>query len=166
MGSGTLTLALLVLAAGPTPDVWPINQSTFKIPVHVDLAHRAAIKELRLFVSNDEGKTWKQTAVAAPDQEAFPFTAPSDGVYWFTVCAIDQQNNQDPADIYRVPPSQKILVDTTKPVVRITAAERQGEDIVMNWEIQEDHPDLATIRLEYRTVDAPASVWYTQPVAK
>jgi hypothetical protein len=165
MGSGTLTLALLVLAAGPTPDVWPINQSTFKIPVHVDLAHRAAIKELRLFVSNDEGKTWKQTATATPDQEAFPFTAPSDGVYWFTVCAIDQQNNQDPADIYRVPPSQKILVDTTKPAVRITAAERQGDDIVLNWEIQEDHADLATLKLEYRTVDAPASVWYMQPLS-
>jgi hypothetical protein len=103
--------------------------------------------------------------VAAPDQEAFQFSAPRDGVYWFTVCAIDQQNNPEPADIYRVPPSQKILVDTIKPAVRITAAERQGEDIVMNWEIQEEHPDLASLRLEYRTVDAPASVWYTQPVA-
>jgi hypothetical protein len=165
MGSATLTLALLVMAAGPSPDVWPINQANFKIPVHVDAARRAAIKELRLFVSNDEGRTWKQTGTAAPDQEAFEFHAPTDGIYWFTVCAIDQQNNQDPSDIYRVPPSQKILVDTIKPAVRITAAERQGEDIVLNWEIQEDHPDLATLKLEYRTVDAPASVWYTQPLS-
>jgi hypothetical protein len=166
MASGTLMLTLLVMAAGGAPDVWPINQSSFKIPIHVDPARRAAIRELRLFYSTDEGRTWKQTAVATPDQEAFPFSASTDGVYWFTVCAIDQQGNQDPADIYRIPPSQKILVDTIKPVVRITATERQGEDIVLNWEIQEEHPDLATLRLEYRTVDAPASVWYTQPLAE
>jgi hypothetical protein len=40
-------------------------------------------------------------------------------------------------------------------------AERQGDEIVVNWEIQEDHADLSTLKLEYRTADAPALIWYT-----
>src|SRR5207249_1836360 len=164
MGTGTLTLAYLLLAAGATPDVWPINQSNIRIPIHVDPVRRPLIKQLVLYASNDEGRTWNQVSIASPDQEAFAFSAPTDGVYWFTVTVVDPQGNSEPKDIYKVPPSQKILIDTLKPQVKLTAAERQGDDIVVNWEIQEDHPDLATLKLEYRTADAPASVWYTAPL--
>jgi hypothetical protein len=164
MGTATLTLAYLMLAAGGTPDVWPINQSNIRIPIHIDPVRRPLIKQLVLYASSDEGRTWKQVAVASPDQDAFTFSAPTDGVYWFSVTVVDPQGNPEPKDIYKVPPSQKILIDTLKPIVKITAAERQGEDIVVNWEIQEDHPDLSTLKLEYKTVDAPSSVWYTAPL--
>ena len=127
MGTGTLTLAYLLLAAGATPDIWPINQANIRIPIHVDPVRRPLIKQLVLYASNDEGRTWKQVAVASPDQEAFAFSAPTDGIYWFTVTVVDSQGNSEPKDIYKVPPSQKILIDTLKPMVKITAAERQGE---------------------------------------
>jgi hypothetical protein len=164
MGTATLTLAYLLMAAGANPDVWPINQSNIRIPIHIDPIRRPLIKQLVLYSSSDEGKTWKQVAVASPDQDSFTFSAPTDGVYWFSVIVVDPQGNQEPKDIYKVPPSQKILVDTLKPIVKITALERQGEDIVVNWEIQEDHPDLSTLKLEYKTADAPSSVWYTAPL--
>lgn len=164
MGTATLTLAYLMLAAGGTPDVWPINQSNIRIPIHIDPVRRPLIKQLVLYASSDEGRTWKQVAVASPDQDAFTFSAPTDGVYWFSVTVVDPQGNPEPKDIYKVAPSQKILIDTLKPIVKITAAERQGEDVVVNWEIQEDHPDLSTLKLEYKTADAPASVWYTAPL--
>ncbi len=164
MGTATLTLAYLMLAAGGTPDVWPINQSNIRIPIHIDPVRRPLIKQLVLYASSDEGRTWKQVAVASPDQDAFAFSAPTDGIYWFSVTVVDPQGNQEPKDPYKAPPNQKILVDTLKPIVKITEAQRQGEDIVVNWEIQEDHPDLSTLKLEYRTADAPASVWYTAPL--
>src|SRR5713226_6948191 len=164
MGTATLTLAYLMMAAGGTPDVWPINQSNIRIPIHIDPIRRPLINALVLYAYSDEGRTWKQVAVATPEQDAFAFYAPNDGTYWFTVTVVDPQGNSEPKDIYKVAPNQKILIDTLKPIVKITAAERQGEDIVVNWEIQEDHPDLATLKLEYRTSDAPASVWYTAPL--
>src|SRR5260370_22620239 len=164
MGTATLTLAYLMLAAGGTPDVWPINQSNIRITIHIHHVRRPLIQHLVLYASSDEGRTWKQVAVASPDQDAFTFSAPTDGVYWFSVTVVDPQGNPEPKDIYKVPPSQKILIDTLKPMVKITAAERQGDDIVVNWEIQEDHPDLSTLKLEYKTADAPASVWYTAPL--
>jgi hypothetical protein len=164
MGTATLTLAYLMMATGGTPDVWPINQSNIRIPIHIDPVRRPLIKQLVLYASSDEGRTWKQVAVAAPEQDAFSFSAPTDGTYWFTVTVVDPQGNSEPKDIYKVAPNQKILIDTLKPIVKITAAERQGDDIVVNWEIQEDHPDLSTLKLEYHTADAPASVWYTAPL--
>jgi hypothetical protein len=158
-------MALLSFALGANPpDVVPMNLRNFQIPIHVNEAQRNKIKELILFCSSDEGATWHQAAVASPDREAFVFYAPSDGVYWFNVCVVDLQGNREPADIYKSAPRQKVLVDTLSPSMRITLAERQGDDITVAWEIQEAHPDLNTLKVEYRTPDLPAWMWYTAPI--
>jgi hypothetical protein len=161
----TMTVLMLawVLAGEPQPvKEYHINQHQIRIPISIESsAQRAEIRELILFLSTDEGKTWNQQAVASPDQEAFPFHAPSDGAYWFTVCVVNQKGQREPEDVYKAPPSQitKIVVDSLKPLVRIQSAERQGDDLVVNWEIQENHPDLATLKLEYKPADAPDSAW-------
>src|ERR1700736_127538 len=99
MATGTLMLAWM-LSASPAPaDVYHINQQQLKIPISIDPSRRAEIKELRLFVSADEGRTWNQQAVASPDQEAFSFYAPRDGLYWFSVAIVNQQGKQEPLDI-------------------------------------------------------------------
>src|SRR5262249_41601023 len=119
MAAGTLALAWMLLAAGTPPsDVWHINQRNIRIPIRpVDSAVRKEIRELILFSSTAEGKTWHQVAVAPPDQEVFPYYPPGDGLYWFTACAVFQTGPRDPADVYKVPPSQKLQIDTVKPVV-------------------------------------------------
>jgi hypothetical protein len=160
MATGTLTLALLTLSAGAVPpDVVPMNGRNFQIPIHIAEGQRGKIKELILFTSSDQGATWNETQVAPPDKDAFVFYAPSDGVYWFNICVVDAQGRREPPDIYKSPPRQKVLVDTLPPNVRIVSAERQGDDVVVAWEIQEDHPDLATLKLEYRAADAAAWTW-------
>lgn len=161
----TLVLAWLLAAPPSAADTWPINQRNLRVPIRVDPARRSEIKELHLFVSSDLGRTWNQQGVAPPDQDAFPFFAPTDGVYWFSVEVIDQRGNRDPADIYRAPPAQKVFIDTLRPLVRVTAAERQGDEVVVAWEIQEDYPDIGTFRLEWRSADNPAGAWAPVPVA-
>lgn len=161
----TLVLGWLLVATPAPADTWPMNQRNLRIPIRVDPARRAEIRELHLFVSSDLGRTWNQYGVASPDQDAFPFFAQTDGVYWFSVEVVDQRGNRDPPDIYRVPPAQKILVDTLRPVIRIAAAERQGDDVAVAWEIQEDYPDLSTFRVEWRGADNPAAAWTPVPVA-
>ena len=160
MATGTLTLALLALSAGAAPtDVAPMNSRNFQIPIHVAEGQRSKIKELILFASSDQGQTWNQVSVAPPDKDAFIFYAPADGLYWFNICVVDIQGRREPPDIYQSPPRQKVLIDTLQPNIRIVSAERQGDDIVVAWEIQEEHPDLATLKLEHRTPDAPAWMW-------
>ncbi len=159
----TVLMLAWVLAGEPQPvKEYHINQHQIRIPISIESsAQRAEIRELILFLSTDEGRTWNQQAVASPDQEAFPFHAPSDGAYWFTVCVVNQKGQREPEDVYKAPPGQitKIVVDSLKPLVRIQSAERQGDDLVVNWEIQENHPDLATLKLEYKPADAPDSAW-------
>src|SRR5262249_18344227 len=87
------------------------------------------------------------------------------GMYWMKLCAIYRDGTRSPSDISSGPPALKILVDTLKPVVRITSAERQGDGVAVRWEIQEDHPDLASIKMEYRSAEDGAQQWYTMIAA-
>jgi hypothetical protein len=164
MVTGTLFLAGLLLAQGPAAgDLVPISQRSFTIPIRIDPSRRGEIKELQLYASSDQGKTWSQVSVATPDKDSFTYYAPTDGVYWFSVCVVDQRGGREPTDINKAPPGQKVLIDTLKPNVRITSAERQGDDVLVAWEIQEDHPDLGTFKLEYQAADAPSWMWTVAP---
>lgn len=163
----TLCCAVLVsgfvshLSSLCAAEPWPMNQRAITIPINIDPARRQDIKQLILCASADQGRTWPEVAVATPEKTSFTFNAMMDGLYWFHLIVVDNQGNRDPADLARTPPAQKILIDTLKPVLRIVSADRQGEDIVVNWEIQEEHPDLATLKLEYRPADAAPNQWYT-----
>jgi hypothetical protein len=166
MSTGSLALALLMLATGTDPtDVVPMNKRNFKIPLNpIPPAERANIKELILFVSEDQGKTWNEAAVVAPDKDGFVFFAKTDGTYLFNLCIVDAQGRRDPPDMFKAEPRYKVLVDTLKPNVKILSAARKGEEVVVRWEIQEANPDLSTLKLEYRTPDAPSWLWYTAAI--
>src|SRR3954447_6770270 len=63
-----------------------VNRRQFLIPFDpVPTPH--LVKQLRLYVSRDQGKHWDPFAVAPPDQvpPKFHFTAEADGLYWFAV---------------------------------------------------------------------------------
>jgi hypothetical protein len=165
MVTGTLVLAGLSWLAGQSSvEVVPINARNFSIPIHVDPSQRSLMKELILCVSADEGRTWQQTAAAKPDQESFTYYAPNDGVYWFVNCFVDLQDRQVPTPGPNTKPQLKIQVDTQKPAVRITRAERQGDDALVAWDIQEDHLDPATLKLEYRP--AAGAGWSPAPISQ
>lgn len=164
MFTGTaLAGCLLVLGAMPV-DYFPINQPNFQIPIRIEPSRKAEIKQLILYVSTDEGKHWEQEQVSGPEKDAFVFSAKADGLYWFSVCVVDRQGRCDPPDVTKAAPAQKILVDTVKPLVRIVSAERQGDEIVIEWEVREEHPDLATLKLEYRTPDMNPGQWQSAPL--
>jgi hypothetical protein len=160
MTVGTLTLACVLLATGQVPDdVAAFNQVRVRLPIEIQPARRQEISQITLYVSADKGQTWNQEAVALPDKTEFTFNAPADGEYWFRVATKDLRGRQEPENIYQGPPAQKILIDTLKPLVRIVSARREGEDVAVAWEIQEDHPDLKSERLEYHTPDMPEGTW-------
>jgi hypothetical protein len=56
-----------------------------RIPIGSDPGHAAAYKELRLYYTRDDGKTWLLGATAKPTDTSFLFTAPDDGLYGFGV---------------------------------------------------------------------------------
>ena len=162
MTLGAMTWTCLLLAAGAAqPDVWHMNQRAFQIPIRFDAQRRAEIRELDLYVSHDQGQTWNMEGKATPEKEFFPYTAKEDGPYWFTVAIIDQKGRQEPANIMTAPVGQRIMVDTLKPEIELNA-DRQGEEIRVNWRITELHPNASTLKLEYaETENGP---WTSLPI--
>ncbi len=162
MTTGTVMMALVLAVGAPPDDVDYIKSRNIQLPITFGDA-KSQIKEIKLLVSTDEGKTWTHTASAAPEKQFFTYFAPIDGPYWFTICVIDQQGKQDPPDPYKAGRPRKIFVDTIKPVVRISTATRQGDDVQVAWEIQEDHVDLSTLKVEYKAVGAQDWAWFSAP---
>lgn len=162
MGSGFTVIAWLALLATTQPSASEIsymNDREFSIPITLpdDPGERANLERLFLYVSSDGGKSWRREKTATPKHDSFTYLAPEDGVYWFSVQTEDKQKKLKPPDISAEPPALKVVVDTRKPSIRLTA-ERQGELVTVTWDIREENPDLSSFKLEYRMGDSPT--WY------
>jgi hypothetical protein len=157
MVMGTLfwtCLTLLVPAAAPEPVYF--NQPMFKIPIRFPNERRAEIQKFILYVSRDQGKSWECQEQAPPTANSFIYKAREDGVYWFTIATLDTQGHESPSDALKGPPRQKVIVDTTNPVLHVQA-ERRGDEVTVNWTMQEDNPDLTSLHVDYQT---PEGKWY------
>ena len=159
---GTILTTLLLAVAGQVPDdTLYTNQRKHRFPINIKPERRAEIRELILYSSSDKGKTWQPVAKITPEANEFIFAAPADGEYWFRSAAINRQGKQEPENLYQGPPDQKMVIDTLKPIVKLVSAQRQGDEIVVAWDIQEEHPDAKTLKLEYQTT--PGGLWTTVP---
>ncbi|MGH7174406.1 MAG: tetratricopeptide repeat protein [Gemmataceae bacterium] len=57
----------------------------FAIPIRFNPNRREQIQKLRLFVSEDQGKTWSHLKEYMPSDKQIIFTACHDGPYWFAL---------------------------------------------------------------------------------
>ncbi len=157
LGLGMLVLApcLLgpaVLGQGPPADVIYSRHAAFQIPFQAG-ADRNRLRQLQLFVSTDQGRSWQASAIASPSHQSFRFTADRDGLYWFTVQTLDLEGRYYPPSLEGARPSLKVFVDTHPPVVTLRALPPRGREIGVAWDIADDSFDPAVpgaVRLEYR----------------
>jgi hypothetical protein len=164
MTTAMLTLLLALGVGGTPPDVYTMRNPNLEIPIRVNEVKRPEIRELELHVSTDQGRTWTLAGRAKPEQQAFGFHASGDGIYWFSVCAIDKTGRRDPEDISTAKPALKVLIDTSHPALQVVAVDRVGEEIQVAWECNDSQADPSSLRLEYRPAGAePTAVW--TPVA-
>src|SRR5436190_19118928 len=158
-----LALTCALLTAGQTSsDVVYTNLRSGRIPPDINPARLAEIRELQLFMSPDRGKTWNQVDKITPDKEGFTYSAPNDGEFWYHVVITNLQGKQEPADLYKTPPMMKLMVDTKAPELKITSAQRQGDELTVSWSVREDNPDPAKLKLDYRTADT--GIWTPIPL--
>jgi len=73
-----------------------ISAREIQIPVEVARERREEMKELRLYVSEDQGKNWRLSATISPDKSAFQFLAPHDGEYWLAVQTVGKDGKVQP----------------------------------------------------------------------
>jgi hypothetical protein len=160
----TLVVVLASAWAPPAPAQAPdgkihfVSKRQFRIPFDpVPNAHR--VKQLQLFVSTDQGRSWAPIAVAPPEQQYFLFTSQADGLYWFTVQTQSVDGQLAPPSLETAQPSLKVVVDTLAPIITLRPLPPQNGQVGVAWEIRDDYFDRTqpdAVRLEYRPVGAAA----------
>jgi hypothetical protein len=168
--------AWLMVLALPAPGLWPslglaqdlssepiyTNLRRFHIPFKTPATQQNRLKQLQLYFSTDQGRTWQASAIVAPDQDAFKFQCDRDGMYWFTVRTLDKDNIYNPPTLQGSQPSLKVVVDTVPPDVRLRHIGGRPGEVGVAWEIRDENLDLRgfdAIRLEYRA--AGTAAWTT-----
>src|ERR1700687_2198266 len=107
-----------VSAQESSSDVIYSRYHHFRIPFQAGPGEQR-LKQLQLFFSTDQGRTWQPSAIAPPEQRHFRFISERDGLYWFSVQTIDQDGRYYPASMDAAQPSLKVIVDTQPPQVSL-----------------------------------------------
>ena len=141
----------------PMPDYFPMNSRSIKIPIKYE-KDRKTIRQVKLYVARNGENTWYQDAAVPPDREFFTYLAKEDGVYWFTMVEEDLQGKQIPTDLTRTPPDLKVIVDTVQPRVQYTNVRRNGEDVIVEWFVDDKNPDEGKTQVHFR-VGGEAGDW-------
>jgi hypothetical protein len=165
-GFAAATVRTLTVAAEPPqqPDYYPMATRKLKLTIEYPPVDRKLIRQVQLYASRDQGQTWALESTVTPDREYFAYVAKDDGIYWFNVVVVYTDGAKDPPDVTRAGPAQKLLVDATPPVVRIASAARAGDDITVEWTVEEKFPNPAKTALSYRPVGGTEGDWKTVPL--
>lgn len=114
----SFAIPLLLIAtthwASDSPPTIDFNEGRkIEIPINYDLTRKARIDELRLYVSEDKGKTWRRVATAKPDAKFFSYEAPREGVFSFGLVIVGKDGRHDPTEIAQLVPAYHIRFGVT-----------------------------------------------------
>lgn len=126
----------------------------FRIPVTLSSKTPGRVRELILHVSDDQGYTWKRAKTTTPDTPEFQMRVSHDGEYWFAVQTQDVDGKLYPSGAKQIEPTLRVIVDSTKPAIRLEPTARRGSEAAVRWEVQDAHLLLKTLVLEYQTEGA------------
>jgi hypothetical protein len=134
----------------PKPDapVHHLRQTTCSIPFTVDTQNSAPL-ELQLFVSTDQGSSWKFSNRASPSAGSFTFRASADGEYWFALRTIEK--GRSPIEPSRLQPGLRVVFDTRQPALDFDAAAKPDGELFVKWEARDPWLDPDSLRIEYQT---------------
>ncbi|MCZ2343874.1 MAG: hypothetical protein LC104_19060, partial [Bacteroidales bacterium] len=158
-----LLLGLATVPGQTTADYYPLASRGLKLDIDYKPERRNDIQQVQLVVSRDEGQTWSVVAVVTPDKDHFTFTAEQDGLYWLNMVIVYRNGTKEPADVTRVPPAQKLLIDTKQPTVALTKLDWDNGDIVAEWSVDDAYPNDAITEVSYRAAGPIDTGW--TPVA-
>jgi hypothetical protein len=125
------------------------SRQTFRIPFETD-GNERRLQEVQLWVSTDQGQTWRSGGAVGPDQRGFNFRADRDGLYWFVARTVDLQGQAHPATLQGAAPHLRVCVDTQLPVVTLRQGLAREGTWAVEWDIREENLDLSSFNLEYR----------------
>jgi len=126
------------------------SRKAFRIPYQYDPQEIARLgsQEVRLYVSQTRGQNWQATQKVNPQVGRFDFQATTDGEYWFAVQTVDRNNQLHPGGS-DFQPGLIVIVDTTKPSLKIDLKQAGPGRVALQWSIDDVSVDTASIFLEF-----------------
>lgn len=135
-------------SAGPPPVY--TNRQAFRIPYQYDPREisRLGAREIRMFVSRNQGRQWKHVQSVTPQTGRFEFRAETDGEYWFSVKTVDRDGQLHPGGS-SIQPGLAVVVDTVKPTLEIDLREAQPGRVALDWMVIDQSVDPDSLVLEF-----------------
>ena len=161
LGLVLICFAMPCRAAEEPAQVVHTNKPRFRIPYKFDAAEMASMgaREIRLYVSVDQGATWHHAQSVQPSATKFEFESQGDGEYWFAVRTLDSQNQLYPQTA-TTEAGLKVIVDTSEPILQIQLQQVESGKVELSWVASDPHLDPSTLKLEF--IQSGADDW--QPV--
>ena len=110
-----LTLAALAMDFVPVEipkDVLEFSEREFRMTLKT--TQTDAITQMRLYVSTDQGKTWKHVRDYRPTAKFVQYKAPRDGQYWFSIQLVLKDGTSSPAQVKDLTPLRKLYINTRR----------------------------------------------------
>jgi hypothetical protein len=153
-------------AVAPASDVRFVSKRTLNVPVNFRPERLKELREALLFVCRDGANLYEIGDRIDPSKTAeFNYLAKEDGEYWVQLQLVYKDGTLEPKDPSKLPPAEKVVIDTVKPVVVITSAEMSGDEAVVEWRIDDKHPADANTRVWYKQTGGGDSAWQEVPAA-
>jgi len=128
------------------------RKSTFKMPIEIDDAMRAQLREVRLYVKAGNSD-WVQQESADPSVKFFVYRVSQDGEYWFSVATVDRAGKMSPADLNKELPGLQVVVDTQPPVLDLRSVATPDGEMCVCCTMQDANPDIQSIRISFQGSD-------------
>lgn len=137
------------------------NLRRFGIPFQVNPTDDSFI-EVQLFVSRDQGKTWRYFGRQSTQNKEFGFEAENDGEYWFAIKTLNRDRRLVPeGDPF---PELKIIVDTVEPELDFRVQTDAAGRIACRWVARDDNISPSSLKLLYQVVNSSGSLGPWTPV--
>jgi hypothetical protein len=159
MTFAAVTLLGMTMGQPQGADIYPMNSRTIKLPIVYKEKDRKQIRYVRLFVARNGENVWYQEASVTPDKDAFVHTAKEDGEHWYKMQIEYLNGALDPPVLTQDPPDLKVVIDTAPPVIRVTNAKRSGNEIVIEWAVDDKFLNDAQTKVEFCPAGDPAARW-------
>ncbi len=143
-----LTAASSRAQEGNVPQAFT-RSPVFKIPFSQD-GNERRWRQVELYVSTDQGRTWNLRANVRPNEGSFVYTAEQDGNYWFATRTVDLDGRSFPTSMDNAAPQLKVVVDTQPPVITLRSLPPRDGLAQIDWELRDANLDLNSLEVDYR----------------
>lgn len=147
-----LSFLCLALATDPVElpsDTKEIQMRRFVMPFAINPDRKDAILRVRLFVSENRGKTWEHVKDYEPSDKQANFTAERDGHFWFALQVELKDGKREPEEKGALIPAIKVYVNTEREALKVPKSNEE-----LQHEIEELRKTVEQLRQKVKELEA------------